>query len=353
MKYLLIDGNNLAIRAAFGNGELRNSSGISTGVHYGVFQSLIGLKNRFQDYDLLMVWDGKSARRISEANDGVDKGLIRSGYKQNRPPRDQQRPEMVDFHEQAPYLQKAIGALGIPQIRLLDFEADDVIAAYSKKLRDDHDIILVTSDKDYYQLLHENVKMWDGKGQKMTVKSEWESENGITPEMHVDCGALSGDTGDNIFGIPSWGEKTALKAIQKFRNWKAVLDDLHKSFDPIRDIHPDLEGDDFKKLVDIETPSGKPKYPEIWEKQPFSGVALAMEEKKWKPTKELKKGVKANILALMFEERVELAYSLKKMDDEIPNLPEFSSQPMNKERLSEYFDYYDIQTLKDDLWLFE
>ena len=54
MKYLLIDGNNLAIRAAFANEQLKNQDGIPTGVHYGVFQSLINLKNSYSDYQSLL-----------------------------------------------------------------------------------------------------------------------------------------------------------------------------------------------------------------------------------------------------------------------------------------------------------
>jgi len=347
MKYLLIDGNNLAIRAAFANEGLTNSNGVPTAVHYGVFQSLVSFKQQFQDYQFLMVWDGKSKRRVAEASAGVERGLVPSGYKENRPKGDDVRQELRDFYAQAPYLQRGIMQAGIPQVRLPDFETDDVIASYCKLLRDDSGIVVATSDKDYYQLLHENVKLWDGMKQKMTTKDDWEGEFKITPDQYVDCGALSGDTGDNIFGIPAWGEKGALKAIQEFGSWEKVLEEYKAKYSGVRNDFPDLKDNEaeFQRLKDIKTKSGKDKYPDITINMPFTGVALAVEDKK---TKSITKTV---LLALMFEERVRLAYSLKKMDDEISDLPQIEPLEYNEDRLTEYFDYFDIESLKDEVWV--
>lgn len=348
MKYLLIDGNNLAIRSAFANAELRNADGVSTSVHYGVFQSLINLKTKYPDYQVLIVWDGKSKRRKEEAQAGIDQGLIRSGYKANRV-KDEQPQPLLDFYEQAPFLKKGIEQAGIPQMRLLDFEADDLIASFCKKLRDENEIVVVTSDKDYYQILHDNVIIFDGMKLKEINRKDWEEKYGIKPPQHIDCGALGGDTGDNIFGVPGWGEKTSLKAIQKHQTWENVLKSLHVKFDSLREEYPDVTGDEFKELESIETKSGKQKYPEIKEDFSFTGVALAFENKKWKPKADMKSGLKNNLLALMFEDRVKLAYSLKKMDDEIADLPEIKSTEFNEEKVVEYFNYYNIESLMDSI----
>ena len=350
MKYVLIDANNMALRAAFANEELKNEAGVCTAVHFGFFQSLINLKVKYPDSQFLIVWDGKSKRRMEESQKGVEIGLIKSAYKENRK-KDEQPQPILDFYAQAPYLKKGLAQTGIPQIRLADFEADDVIASYCKKLRNDNEIVVVTSDQDYRQVLHENVSLFDSMKNEEIDKTGWEESLGITPEQHIDCGALSGDSSDNIFGIPGWGEKGALKAIQEHKTWKNTIEYLHTLFDPIREEYPDLEGDDFQKLVNVQTPSGKQKYPEIKEGMKFTGVALALEEKKWKPSKDLKKGIKNNLLALMFENRIELAYSLKKMDDEINDLPDIESSNFNADRLLEYFSYYDIESLKDQIGL--
>jgi len=346
MDYLLIDANNLAVRAAFANSELRNRNGIPTGVHYGVFSSLISLKNQFVDYEILLAWDGHSQRRIEEAESAMKKGLVPSGYKANRI-KDEQPEPLKHFREQAPHLKKGLEQTGIPQIRLENFEADDVIAAYAKKLRNENKVVIVTTDRDYYQLLHPNVKMWNGMKSQYVELDKWQAEFGITPDQYVHCGALMGDVGDNIFGIPGWGEKTALKAICEHGSFHNLYEELHKKYDGLREDYPDVVDDEFKKLAGIVTKSNKPKYPDIKAGFPFTGVALAVEEKK------IKSIPKATLMALMFEERVSVAFSLKKMDDEIDGLPDFKKGPANPEKLLEYFDYYDIQSLKSEVDAFK
>jgi len=110
MKYLLIDGNNLAIRSAFANEELSNQDGIPTGVHYGVFNSLMLLKEKFPYHQFLVVWDGKSKRRMEESQEGVKQGLIKSAYKENRKTKEgEETPKpLLDFYSQAPYLKRGI-----------------------------------------------------------------------------------------------------------------------------------------------------------------------------------------------------------------------------------------------------
>lgn len=349
MKYLLIDGNNLAIRSAFANAELRNREGVPTGVHYGVFQSLVALKQQFLNHKTLIVWDGKSQRRIAEAQAGIDRKIISSGYKANRI-KDEQPQPLQDFYKQAPFLQKGIGQTGIPQIRLPDYEADDVIASYCKKLRDNNEITVVTSDSDYYQLLHDNVSLWNGMNLQLTRKNTWEKQYGITPSQHIDCGALMGDNSDNIFGVPAWGEKTSLAAIQEFGSWQKVIENYQKLYNEYRKQFPDLKDNEseFKRLAEIKTgKADKPKYPEITIDMPYTGVALALEDKKIKGIK------KTEINVLMFEERVKLAYSLKKMDDDISDLPEIVEGSLQEDKLKEYFAYYDIVSLLEDLWVFK
>jgi 5'-3' exonuclease len=346
MKYLLIDGNNFAIRNAFANEGLETSDGIPSGVHFGVFQSLIGVKRSYPEHIVLFCWDGRSKRRMAETTAAVESGMITSVYKANRPKDDLPKP-LKDFFEQSKYLKKGLETAGIPQIRLKDFEADDVVASYCTLLRDDHEVVCVTNDKDYYQLLHENVTMskWSGGDETVITKESFMEEFGITPDQHVEVGALMGDTGDNIFGIPGWGEKTALKAIQQLGNWQNVLNQYKKDLGDLRDQYPDLKDspDEFKRLKDIKTKTEKDKYPEITIDMPYTGVTLAVEDKKIKAIK------KTVLLALMHEERVGLAYSLKKMDCEIPDLPSIpNDSESNESRLREYFEFYEIKEIAEE-----
>lgn len=347
MKYLLIDGNNLAIRSAFANELLTNKDGIPTGVHYGVFQSLINLKKSYSGYDFLVVWDGKSERRKNESEDGVKNGLIKSAYKANRKKDEQPKP-LLDFYAQSSFLKKGIEQTGIPQIHLDNFEADDIISSYCKKLKNDNEIICVTSDFDYLQVLDDNVSVYDGMKNTLTTKQTFINEYKIQPKQYVDVGALMGDTSDNIYGINGWGEKTALEAIQEHGSWENLYKYYHKTYDGLRIQFPDIiDTNEFSRLQNITTKSGKAKYPEITAKNPFTGLTLAVEDKK---TANISKSI---LMALMFEERVKLAYSLKKMDDNIENLPDIIQGKFNEQRLLEYFDYYDIVSLKNSVLVFQ
>lgn len=354
MKYLMIDGNNMGIRCAFANRELKNSQGVPTGAHFGMFQSIIGLKIKYPDYQFLISWDSKSKRRMDESIAGIEKGIIKEAYKENRK-KGEMPFELVQFYEQSPYLIRGLSKTGIPQIRVHDYETDDVIASYCKQYKvkeDTEDIVVITSDEDYFQIVDKNVNIFDGMKQKDVNLNYINKEYGIPVEAFVDCGALSGDTSDNIFGVPGVGDKTALKLIQDNGNYKNVLIKLKDRFSSLREMYPDISGDQFKELQSIKTPSDKAKYPEIYEGMPFSGIALASENGSWKPDKEFKKGLKVNLLTLMFEERVHLAYSLKKIDDDMENLPEIKNQEFDKEKLLEYMDYYDMESLKSDVDIF-
>ena len=83
-QYLLIDGNNMACRVSWANETLTNSDGVPTGVHYGFMNSLISLKGRYPNAQMLIAWDGKSAFRMKLSKEANEKGLIPALYKSNR-----------------------------------------------------------------------------------------------------------------------------------------------------------------------------------------------------------------------------------------------------------------------------
>ena len=160
-----------------------------------------------------------------------------------------------------------------------------------------------------------------------------------------------GDNGDNIFGIPGWGEKTAIKALKKHGSLDKVLEAYKAKYEDARKAHSDLntreDGKDlFKYLYEKKSKKDRFVYPDISFDMPYTGVLLAFDQG-------FVTGSKSEIMALLFESRVKLAYSLKKMDDDIPELPEFSKGVMNTDKLGEYFDFFDIRTLETAMSLFE
>lgn len=345
-KYLLIDGNNLAIRSAFANSELKDGNGNSTGAHYGFFKGLISLKRRFKDYLFAIVWDGSSKRRKELSLENVEKRIIKSAYKANRE-ENKKSENFIEFFKQLPDLQKGISHTGIQQICFPEYEADDVISSYSKLLRNDNELVLVTTDKDYYQMLHKNVSVWNGFNLKMITLDGFQKEYKITPEQFVDFGALMGDAGDNIFGIPSWGDKTALEEIQKHGSYQKVLEYYYNQYKELDNKFPPIESMlDLESLKLQTTKSGKTKYSDVYYGMPFSGVALAIE---WGKIKAIPQKA---LTLLMYQERLDVAYSLKKVDDDIANLEEIKLPEPKVDLLQEYFKKHSIKSLLNDVSVF-
>ena len=350
MKYLLIDANNLAVRCAFANAELKTTSGLPSGVHFGMFNSLIALKKKYFDYQFLMVWDSKSKRRMDESIAAVAQKIIPELYKANRK-KDEQPQPLKDFYTQSNTLRRALGATGIPQIMIDGYEADDVIASYCTILKKDNDVVVVTSDKDYYQLLDKNVVLYDGMKMTDTTMEKFIQDTGIQPQQHIDVGALMGDDGDNIFGVPGWGEKTAIKEIQKFGSWQKLLAAYADQYGALRNKYGDLLDANselypaFTALKEAKSEKGKLIYPEVDSVMPWAGVLLAMHRGDIKMPK-------TAIMALMFQDRIKVAYSLKKMDSEIPNLPAIHQEPADLSKLEEYFNYFEIKSLLENIQIF-
>jgi DNA polymerase-1 len=341
MKYLLIDGNNVAIRSAFANENMRSEKGDPTGAHFGFFNSLLNIKEKYPDYQYLVAWDSSSARRRQESQQGQSQNLIPETYKENRK-RGEKRQPLLDWFDQGDYLKRALGTTGIPQIKVNEYEADDVIATYAKQFsREGHEVVMATSDKDFYQLLDDNIRIWDGLKDREFTKTDINSKYGLTPDQLVHVGALMGDKGDNIFGIPGWGETFAVRAIKEHGTWQEVIKNLEDKYSQHREDYPDVsEKAIFDKYQKLATKKGTIKYPQIYFGQPYSGLMVAVEN-------EYIRMPKRDLMALMFKDRVALAYSLKKMDDNIDNLPEVCDSEKNKEKLLEYFEYYDIRSITD------
>jgi DNA polymerase-1 len=337
MDYLFIDGNNLAIRAAFINDYMANSDGISSGAHYGFFNSLISLRHKFQHHQIVVVWDSGSKRRKEETKEAKDLGVIQRTYKEGRKTKPKSKP-LQDWFETGHHLKNALAKTGIPQITMEGHEADDVIASYCELLKKDNNIVIVTSDHDYYQILDHGVMIWDGMKEEYITEHSFRSKNGIEPLQHIDVGALMGDKSDDIAGIPGWGEGTSIKAIKKSESWKNVIKDLENRFLKYEDKYPSVSDEEFEFLSNKKTPSDNSLYPEIYRDQPHLGILKGFDEKKIK-------GSKRDIMALIFKDRVKLAYSLKKMDIDIPNLPTITKLEKDKGKLLEYFQYYDIVSL--------
>jgi len=144
-------------------------------------------------------------------------------YKANR----QETPE--DILSAVPDIKKIIEALNIPVIAIDGYEADDVIGALAKQAeKAGYEVLMVTPDKDYGQLVSENIKIYKPPYQggnfeilgPKEVCEKWDIER---VDQVIDILGLMGDAVDNIPGIPGVGEKTAAKLLKEYSTLENVL----------------------------------------------------------------------------------------------------------------------------------
>ena len=213
-KLLLLDGHSLAYRAfyALPAENFITSTGQHTNAIYGFASMVINL-----------IRDEKPTH-IATAFD-VSRKTFRSEkfpeYKANRA----STPD--EFRSQISYINELLDALRIPHFELEGYEADDVIATFVDRFKNDCEIVICTGDRDSFQLVEEGVTvLYPKKGvtelARMTpdaVKDKY----GLTPAQYPDFAALRGDPSDNLPSIPGVGEKTATKWIQEFGSLKELV----------------------------------------------------------------------------------------------------------------------------------
>jgi len=132
-------------------------------------------------------------------------------YKANR----DASPE--DLHPQVERIEQILHALEIPTFKVPGEEADDIIATIAARLAtEDVEVRIVSKDKDLHQLLSDRVKLWDPQKDELLDPAGLEAKLGFRPEQAVEIQTLTGDSTDNVPGVPGIGPKKAAALIQKY-----------------------------------------------------------------------------------------------------------------------------------------
>ena len=140
-------------------------------------------------------------------------------YKANRP----EPPE--DLRPQFAVIREATRAFNVPCIEMKDFEADDLIATYARQAREaGGDVTIISSDKDLMQLVGPNVILYDQMKDKRLGIPEVIEKWGVPPEKMIDLQALSGDSTDNVPGVPGIGPKTAAQLLEEYGDLETLLE---------------------------------------------------------------------------------------------------------------------------------
>ncbi len=212
----LVDGSALAYRAyfAFIRNPLISSKGENTSAVFGFMNSLIKIiKDEDPDY-IAVIFDTRAP---------TFRHKMYADYKSTRA----KMPE--DMAVQLPRIHEATKAFNILEYAMDGYEADDIIATLARKWAgNDLQIFIVSGDKDLFQVVDENIRMYvPQRGSEPPIimdRKAVKEKTGVFPEQIIDLMALTGDSSDNVPGIPGIGPKTALSLLSEFGDFNGVID---------------------------------------------------------------------------------------------------------------------------------
>ena len=212
-KFLIIDGSSLIHRAFFALPPLTTRKGQHTGAVYGFLRMFHKLLQ-----DVKPRW----------AAAAFDKSRITFRTKLYADYKGQRKPTPPELKEQFPLCMEVLRSMGVPALELDDYEADDIIGTFAKKLDPGLEVVIVTGDRDELQLIDDRTRvMYTKKGIsdiKLYDKESFaEDYEGLVPLQLIDLKGLMGDTSDNIPGVPGVGPKTALKLIAEYGSVENVM----------------------------------------------------------------------------------------------------------------------------------
>ena len=225
-KLIIIDGYSLLFRAYYATaykGEdtiMRTSDGTPINAIFTFANMVLPIVNSLKNGDSICVCldTGKKTYRHD----------ILDSYKGNRPP----CPEPLIV--QMPILREFLDCFNISHLEIDGFEADDVAGTIAYKFKDFDDVQIYTSDKDYLQLVTENISinlMKKGMKDIQNVNvNNFEELFQMKPDQIRDFKGLCGDSSDNLKGIPGVGEKTALTLINKYQS----LENIYEKIDELK-----------------------------------------------------------------------------------------------------------------------
>ena len=220
-RLFLLDAYALIFRGyyAFIKNPRINSKGMDTSAIMGFMNSLLDVIKREKPDHLAVAFDKGGSHVRSE---------MYVEYKANR----DATPEAIKIS--IPYIQELLKAMHIPIIEIEGCEADDLIGTIAKQAeKENFQVFMVTPDKDFAQLVSENIFMWKparmGNGIEIwgipEVLAKFEIER---PEQVIDFLGMMGDAVDNIPGLPGVGEKTAKKFLKEYGSMENLLANTHE-----------------------------------------------------------------------------------------------------------------------------
>ncbi len=238
----LVDGSSYLFRAYHGMPQLTNREGTPTGAVLGFYRMLQKALREMPPTHAAVVFDTPEPtfrhRRYPE-------------YKANR----EAMPE--DLAAQIPWVHRVVEALGLPLITLPGWEADDVLGTLAvQAVEEGAQVVIVSGDKDFFQLLRPGLRIWDGMRDRWLDEAASRKKLGVAPAQAIDAMALIGDSSDNIPGVKGIGPKSAGALLERFGSLEAIyahLDEIERASWRKRLAESRALAELSKELVTIDT----------------------------------------------------------------------------------------------------
>ena len=210
----IIDTFGFLFRSYYALPPLRSKTGFPTGMLTGFLNLIANIGKDFQTDYLVFALDSKG---------DTFRNKIYPQYKAHRP----DVPE--DLLAQLPVAIEFIEKMGFAKAIKSGYEADDMIASLATLATEQNlEVRIVSHDKDLYQLIDENIKMFDPLKKKTITRDECYDKYGVYPEQFIDYQSLLGDSADNVPGVKGVGAKTAQALISQFNTLENIYENIDK-----------------------------------------------------------------------------------------------------------------------------
>lgn len=211
-KTLIIDGNSIGY--ASHHGTKLNAGGMQTQAVFGFVKSMRELRSLYPEHTPMVLWDGRAEWRFD----------LLPSYKSNRSNDPKKLADKEAYKEQGPYIRRALTHLGVRQMTVGTHEADDMAGfmVSSMSRNPENDIVLISGDQDWLQLVRNNVSWRDMRDDAKIINSKnfYDKTGYKTPFAFLEGKCLQGDASDVIPGVGGIGEKGAPEFLAQFGSIK-------------------------------------------------------------------------------------------------------------------------------------
>ena len=207
----IVDISNIMHRAFHVHQDLSTPDGFPTGAIHGTFSMLCGMIQKYDIKNMLICYDHPGGESLRKS--------IYPGYKASRSTRG-------SISAQELIIRKIVELLGICAIEMPGYEADDMIASAVRYYKSQHNVVIVTGDKDLLQLIDTNVTVLDTMKKCFYGETEVDKKFGVKPHQISDFLAIAGDKVDDIPGVAGVGKVGASKLLAKYGTLEGIYDNV-------------------------------------------------------------------------------------------------------------------------------